>query len=92
MTWLSSLDPTVLKCDNKAALSMVANPVQHERTKHVGMDCHFIREKLHTGAIQTEYVPSSHQLADIFTKQLSAHQHHHLLTKLGVHSTIPLQV
>ena len=89
---LHTLGPTILKCDNKAALSMVANPVQHECIKHVEMDCYFIREKLITGAIKTEYIPSTHQLADIFTKQLPVHQQNHLLNKLGVYSTIPLQV
>lgn len=48
---LHTLHPTTIKCDNKAALSIVANPVHHERIKHVDMDCHFIREKQATGAI-----------------------------------------
>ena len=42
---LSHHNPTILKCDYKAALSIVANPVHHERTKHNEVDCHFIREK-----------------------------------------------
>ncbi|XP_074356810.1 F-box protein CPR1-like [Apium graveolens] len=43
---LSDLPHTVLQVDNQAALAMAANPVLHERTKHVEVDCHFIREKI----------------------------------------------
>lgn len=43
--------PTLLLCDNKVALSTVANPIQHERTKHKEVDCHFIREKYKSGII-----------------------------------------
>ena len=81
---LTTLHPTSIKCDNKAILSIVANPIHHERIKHVDMDCYFIREKQATGVIKTEYMPSKHQLADIFTKQLPVLQHHQLLVKLGV--------
>jgi hypothetical protein len=46
------------------------NPVQHQRTKHIEMDIHFVREKVARGQVRVLHVPSKHQIADIFTKGL----------------------
>ena len=57
-----------LYCDNKSAISIAHNPVQHDRTRHIEIDKHFIKEKLDSGVICTLYVPTGLQLADMMTK------------------------
>lgn len=48
----------ILYCDNKSAISIAHNPIQHDRTKHIEIDRHFLKEKLDSGLIITSYVPS----------------------------------
>ena len=76
--------PIRLYCDNKSAISIAHNPVQHDRTKHVEVDRHFIKEKLDSGLICTPYVPTGGQLADILTKGLPNPTFKNMLDKLGM--------
>ncbi|GJR31989.1 ribonuclease H-like domain-containing protein [Tanacetum coccineum] len=78
-TWLRNLfrelhsplsTATLVYCDNVSAVYMSANPVQHQRTKHIEIDIHFVRDMVTTGQVRVLHVPSRFQYADIFTKGL----------------------
>lgn len=61
---------TLVFCDNVSAVYLSGNPVQHQRTKHVEPDIHFVREKVTLGHVRVSHIPSAYQYADIFTKGL----------------------
>lgn len=79
-----STDTIRLFCDNKATIALAHNSVQHDRTKHVEVDRHFIKEKLEAKIIQIPFVKTEDQLADILTKAVSSRIFHNSLDKLGV--------
>ena len=73
-----------LYCDNKSAISIAHNPVQQDRTKHIEVDRHFIKEKLDNGLICTPFVSIGGQLANVLTKGLSNKVFQSIIGKLGM--------
>lgn len=59
---------TLIYCDNVSAVYLSTNPVQHQRTKHIEIDIHFVRKKVKMGEVRVMHIPSTLQYADIFTK------------------------
>ncbi|KAL6132965.1 hypothetical protein ACLB2K_065202 [Fragaria x ananassa] len=70
--------------DNKAAVEIVHNPVQHDRMKDVQIDKHFIKEKLDRQIIAVPFVPTEEQLVDIPTKTVSSKTFYDSFDKLGI--------
>ena len=79
---MKSDEPMRLYCDNKFAISIAHNPVQHDRTKHIKVDRHFIKEKLDSGLICTPYVSSQDNVADLLTKRLNSNNFEKIVFKL----------
>jgi hypothetical protein len=75
--------PTLL-VDNKAAIQLCKNPVFHERSKHIELKYHYIREQLKKGHIAVEFIGTNDQLADIFTKSLGRVKFQELRGRIGV--------
>ncbi|XP_071704226.1 uncharacterized mitochondrial protein AtMg00810-like [Rutidosis leptorrhynchoides] len=61
---------TLVYCDNVSSVYLSSNPVQHQRTKHIEIDIHFVRDLVAQGQVRVLHVPSRYQFADIFTKGL----------------------
>ena len=76
--------PINVWCDNMSAIKMANNPVHHDRTKHVEIDRHFIKEKVDNSVIKLAYVPSRNQIADVMTKSLTQEKFESFKSKLGM--------
>ncbi|GJT98977.1 retrovirus-related pol polyprotein from transposon TNT 1-94 [Tanacetum coccineum] len=71
-------------CDNKSAIALCCNNVQHSRSKHIDIRFHFIKEHVENGVIELYFVNTEYQLADIFTKALGRERIKFLINKLGM--------
>ncbi|GJY81422.1 ribonuclease H-like domain-containing protein [Tanacetum coccineum] len=76
---------TLVYCDNVSVVYMSANPVQHQRTKHIEIDIHFVRDMVTAGQVRVLHVPSRYQYADIFTKGLPSALFEEFRSSLSVH-------
>ncbi|GJX26980.1 retrovirus-related pol polyprotein from transposon TNT 1-94 [Tanacetum coccineum] len=78
-----------LYCDNKSAIALCCNNVQHSRSKHIDIRFHFINEHVENGVIELYFVNTEYQLADIFTKALGRERIEFLINKLRMRSFTP---
>jgi len=94
-TWLRQLlqelhqpltSACLVYCDNVSAVYLSTNPVQHQRTKHVEIDLHFVRERVAIGAVRVLHVPTTSQFADVFTKGLPTSVFQDFRSSLNVRS------
>ena len=78
---------TLVYCDNVSAVYLSSNPIQHQRTKHVEIDLHFVRERVTLGAVRVLHVPTTSQFDDVFTKGLPSTVFMEFRSNLNVRST-----
>ncbi|GKC01015.1 hypothetical protein Tco_0987151 [Tanacetum coccineum] len=78
-----------LYCNNKSAIALCCNNVQHSRSKHIDIRHHFIKEQVENGEVELYFVKTEYQLADIFTKPLARERLEFLINKLGMRSMSP---
>jgi hypothetical protein len=76
--------PIPIHCDNTSAISVSKNPVFHSKTKHIPIKYHFLREQVTNQIVQVHDIPTTEQIADIFTKPLAKTTFEYLRQKLGV--------
>ncbi|GKA32140.1 RmlC-like cupins superfamily protein [Tanacetum coccineum] len=76
--------PIPMMCDNASSIALASNHVHHARSKHIEIDCHFVKDKVKAGQILPQYISTKNQLADILTKGLNRPLHYNCLTKLGM--------
>nr|GEZ28487.1 hypothetical protein [Tanacetum cinerariifolium] len=76
-------------CDNKSAIALCCNNVQHSRSKHIDIRYHFIKEQVENAVIELYFVNTEYQLADLFTKALGQERIEFLINKLGMRSFTP---
>jgi competence CoiA-like predicted nuclease len=74
----------MLKCDNRSTIVMCKNSVHHERSKHIDIKLHFIRELVANNSVELEYVSTTEQKADILTKTLPVTEFLTMRRKIGV--------
>nr|GEV98642.1 retrovirus-related Pol polyprotein from transposon TNT 1-94 [Tanacetum cinerariifolium] len=76
-------------CDNKSAIALCCNNVQHSRSKHIDLTYHFIKDHVDNGMIELYFVNTKYQLADIFIKSFGRERIEFLINKLGMRSFMP---
>jgi hypothetical protein len=94
--WLKSLvseiwkdqatnSPITLHIDNQSAIAIAKNPEFHDRTKHIEVRHHFLRQQVDSKAIILKYLPTNDQVADVLTKGLTREKHERFTASMGVH-------
>ncbi|GJT53090.1 retrovirus-related pol polyprotein from transposon RE1 [Tanacetum coccineum] len=93
ITWLQCLfkdlqldisRPTPIYCDNASVIALASNPIQHVRTKHIEIDCHFVRDKIKSNHVLPTFIPTRLQAADVLTKRIPKALHYNYLSKFGI--------
>ncbi len=78
------LDATIIYCDNQSYIKLLVNHVFHDKSKHIGIKYHFIRDMVKKGAVKLQYVATNEQVADVLTKPLTKVKFKYFRNGLGL--------
>jgi hypothetical protein len=78
------LEETCIFCDNQSCIKLTENPVFHDKSKHIEIKYHYIRDMVQKGAVKLQYVATEEQIVDVLTKPLSRVKFEYFRDKLGV--------
>eukprot|EP00253_Pinus_taeda_P003583 PITA_03583 len=79
-----NMEATRIMCDNQSCIKLSENPIFHDRSKHIDIRCHFVRDCVQRGAVQLSYTPTGEQVADILTKALGKSKFDYFREKMGM--------
>ena len=78
------MDPIIIHCDNQSYVKLSENPVFHDRSKHIEIKYHYIKDMVQRKAVHVQYLPTHEQIADIFTKLLAKTKFEYFRERLGL--------
>ena len=79
-----AMNPTIIHCDNQSSIKLSVNPIFHDRSKHIEIPYHYVRDMVDRNSIKLEYICTTDQTADILTKPLSRVKIEHLRKRLSM--------
>ena len=81
----------MIHCDNQSCVQMSMNPVFHDKSKHIEIRYHFIRDMVQKGAVELQYISTDDQTADVLTKPLPIVKFGYFCGRLGVEENVSLE-
>lgn len=84
------LEPTVIHCDNQSCMKLSVNPVSNDRTKHVEIQYHYVRDVGQRHVVELWYIPTDEHVADVLTKSLCRGKFEYFRGMLGVVENVSL--
>ena len=78
------METNLILCDNQSCIKMIENPIFHDKSKHIEIQYHYIRDMVQRGVIKLQYVSTNEQVANVLTKPLSRVKFEHFRDKLGI--------
>ena len=79
-----AMNPTIIHCDNQSSIKLSVNLVFHDRSKHIEIPYHYVRDMVDRNSVKSEYICTADQTADILTKPLSRVKIEHFRKRLGI--------